>query len=152
MWRGPASGVGWSAVSPPPFLDGVTGNSYCSGNALIRAMAAQALPASSALPTGGEIVYVGMFGSTDLANDIVTLPGHVLSAIYNRSANTWSAWADLTTLPKHPVTNSIHPLNYYGLDISGIFIDPHDSSGQTVYVTVAGIPTLLELSLIHICE
>ena len=144
VWRGPASGVGWSAVSPPPFLDGVTGNSYCSGNALIRAMAAQALPASSALPTGGEIVYVGMFGSTDLANDIVTLPGHVLSAIYNRSANTWSAWADLTTLPKHPVTNSIHPLNYYGLDISGIFIDPHDSSGQTVYVTVAGIPTLLE--------
>ena len=35
-------------------------------------------------------------------------------------------------------------MNYYGLDISSIFIDSHDSTGQTVYVTVAGIQTPLE--------
>jgi hypothetical protein len=138
VWRGPASGVGWSAATVSLFIDGVKGNSSCSGDALIRSMAAQVLPASSALPTGGEIVYVGMYGSKSGG---ATLPGHVLSAIYNRSANTWSAWTDLTTLPKHTVTNDPDPLNYYGLDISSIFIDPHDSSGQTVYVTVAGAAT-----------
>ena len=35
-------------------------------------------------------------------------------------------------------------MNYYGLDISSIFIDPHDTTGKTVYVTVAGIPSLTE--------
>ncbi len=35
-------------------------------------------------------------------------------------------------------------MNHYGLDISSIFIDPHDTTGQTVYVTVAGIQTPLE--------
>ena len=142
VWRGPASGVGWNAVSPPPFLDGITGNSSCSGNALIRSMAAQALPASAALPQGGEIVYVGMYGSK---NGGATLPGSVLSATYNRAANTWSTWTDLTTLPNHPVSNDTpNPLNRFGLDISSIYIDPHDSSGQTVYVTVAGFPTFME--------
>jgi hypothetical protein len=138
VWRGSASGVGWSAANAvSPFLDGVKGNAYCSGDALIRSMAAQLLPASSALPTGGEIIYVGMYGSK---NGGATLPGHVLSATYNRSANTWSTWTDLIKLP----SNDTNPLNYFGLDISSIFIDPHDSSGQTVYVTVAGIATLAE--------
>ncbi len=40
------------------------------------------------------------------------------------------------------VTNDTHTMNYYGLDISSIFIDPHDTTGKTVYVTVAGIPSL----------
>jgi hypothetical protein len=131
VWRGPASGVGWSsgnAVSP--ILDGI-GNSYCSGNALIRSMAAMALPASTALPSGGEVVYVGMYGSADGG---ATLPGHVMSATYNSTASLWSKWADLT-----PATEDVNALNYSGLDISSIFIDPHDTTGKTVYVTVAGI-------------
>ncbi len=32
-----------------------------------------------------------------------------------------------------------HALNYYGLDISSVTIDPHDPTGNTVYVTVAGM-------------
>jgi hypothetical protein len=85
---------------------------------------------------GGEVVYVGMYGS---ANGGGTLAGHVLSATYNSASGTWSAWTDVTAL--NAVTNDTHTMNYFGYDISSLFIDPHDTTGQTVYVTVAGIQT-----------
>jgi hypothetical protein len=136
VWRGPASGAGWSSANAvSSMLDGL-GNSYCSGNAMIRSMAAMALPASSALTAGGEVVYVGMYG---LADGGATLPGHVLSATYDSAASTWSAWKDLT-----PVASDTSALNYYELDISSIFIDTHDTTGKTVYVTVAGISNKAE--------
>ena len=40
------------------------------------------------------------------------------------------------------MVNDAHTLNYYGLDISSISIDTHDPTGNTVYVTVAGIESL----------
>jgi hypothetical protein len=91
------------------------------------------------LPAGGEVVYVGMYGS---ANGNRALPGHVLSMTYNAATSVWSTPVDLTVLST--VTNDTHPMNYYGMDISSIFIDSHDPTGQTVYVTVAGFPTPLE--------
>jgi hypothetical protein len=137
VWRGPANGVGWSTANAiSPILDGVTGENDCLGNALIRTMAAMALPVSTALPSGGEVVYVGMYGS---ANGNKALAGHVLSMTYNAATQDWSAPVDLTTLGA--VTNDTHAMNYYGMDISSIFIDSHDPTGQTVYVTVAGFPT-----------
>jgi len=140
VWRGPANGVGWSAANAiSPILDGVTGENDCLGNALIRSMAAIKLPVSTSLPSGGEVVYVGMYGS---ANGNTALAGHVLSMTYNASTQLWSAPADLTTLST--VTNDSHPMNHYGMDISSIFIDSHYPTGQTVYVTVAGFPTLKE--------
>ena len=136
VWRGPASGVGWSSANAiSSILDGV-GSSYCSGNALIRSMAAMNLPASTALPSGGEVVYVGMYGSADGG---ATLPGHVMSATYNAATGAWSSWAELT-----PASSDTRALNYYGLDVSSIFIDTHDSTGKTVYVTVAGISNSTE--------
>jgi len=102
-------------------------------------MATMALPVSTVLPAGGEVVYVGMYGS---ANGNRALPGHVLSMTYNAATSVWSTPVDLTVLST--VTNDTHPMNYYGMDISSIFIDSHDPTGQTVYVTVAGFPTPLE--------
>jgi hypothetical protein len=140
VWRGPANGMGWSSIDAiSPIFDNHSLSGPCSGDALIRTMAAMALPVSTALPSGGEIVYVGMYGS---ANGGRTLPGHVLSATYNSATSLWSAWTDLTTL--NPVTNDSHTMNHYGFDISSLFIDPHDTTGQTVYVTVAGIPSVGE--------
>jgi hypothetical protein len=139
VWRGPANGVGWSAANAiSDILDGMTGENDCAGNALIRSMAAMALPVSAALPSGGEVVYVGMYGS---ANGNMALAGHVLSMTYNAATSVWSAPADLTL---NPVTNdnlATGTMNYYGMDISSIFIDSHDPTGKTVYVTVAGFPT-----------
>jgi hypothetical protein len=128
VWRGPASGSGWTAANAiSPMLDGNHASSYCNGNALIRSMAALALP------NGGEVVYVGTFSGL---NGGGTLPGHVLTATMSPSG-VWSSWTDLTL---NPVTNNIIPFNLYGLDISSLAIDPHDTTGNTVYVTVAGIP------------
>jgi hypothetical protein len=137
VWRGPASGVGWNSGNAiSPIFDNPASSGPCSGDALIRSMAARSLPVSTALPSGGEVVYVGMYGS---ANGGGTLAGHVLSATYNTVTGTWSAWTDLTTL--NAVTNDTRTMNYYGFDISSLFIDPHDNTGETVYVTVAGIQT-----------
>jgi hypothetical protein len=132
LWRGPASG-GWSvgnAISP--FLDGVTGNSACSGDALIRTLAAMALPG------GGEVVYAGMYGAADGG---ATKAGHVFSAAYDPGSGAWSAWHDLTL---NPVSNDTSAMNANGLDISSIYVDPHDTTGNTVYVTVDGVPNPLQ--------
>ncbi len=126
VWRGPA-GSGWSASNAiSPILDsGAAG--VCNGDALIRSMAA--MPVAS----GGEMIYVGMYGS---ANDGASLPGHVLSATLNPGSNAAPVWTDLTLAP---VVNDAHALNYYGLDISSVAIDTHDPTGDTVYVTVEGM-------------
>ncbi len=128
LWRGPASGIGWTAANAiSPMFDGNRATSYCSGNALVRSIAAMALPG------GGEIVYVGMYGSL---NGGATLSGHVLRATMS-AGGVWSQWQDLTL---HPVSNDVARMNLYGLDISSLFIDPHDATGNTIYATVAGVP------------
>lgn len=127
VWRGPANGVGWTggnAISP--ILDASAASGACKGDALIRSVAA--MPVSG----GGEVVYVGMYGSADGG---ANLPGHVLRATVNPAASGLPAWQDLAA---GPVGNDINGLNAFGMDISSLFIDSHDPTGNTVYVTVEG--------------
>jgi hypothetical protein len=127
LWRGPADGSSWTSINAiSPILDGVSGLKYCSGDALIRTIAA--LPLSD----GTEVIYIGMFGALDGGG---VLAGHVLRAIYNPAGSAMPTWRDLTM---NPVVNDQVRLNYYGLDVSSIFIDPHDASGNTVYITIDG--------------
>ncbi|MGB6974702.1 MAG: choice-of-anchor D domain-containing protein [Terracidiphilus sp.] len=129
VWRGPADGSGWNGTNLiSPILDGVTGNAACNGDALIRTMAALALG------NGSEAIYVGMYGSLDGG---ATLAGHVLRAVYNPTSGGTPTWQDLTL---NPVTNDTQGFNAYGMDISSLYVDPHDATGNTVYVTVEGIP------------
>lgn len=129
LWRGPVGGSSWtSANTMSPILDGISSLGYCSGDALIRTIAA--LPVSG----GSEVVYLGMYGALDGG---ATLAGHVLKATYNPVSASLPAWQDLT---RNPVVNDQVSFNYYGLDISSIFIDPHDATGNTVYLTVEGAP------------
>jgi hypothetical protein len=105
LWRGPANGSGWSgsdAISPIFDTGGTSG--ACSGDALIRSMAAMALPGNI------EVIYLG-----------------------NPALAAMPVWQDLTL---NPVTNSSRGFNFYGFGISSIYIDPHDTTGDTVYVTV----------------
>ena len=129
VWRGPASGAGWNGSNAiSAILDNGASNVSCSGDALIRSMAAMALPAS------GEVVYVGMYGYLDGGAKIA---GHVFGATVNPGGAS-PVWSDLTL---NPVTNDTHALNAFGFDVSSIFIDPHDATGKTVYVTVEGDTT-----------
>jgi hypothetical protein len=127
LWRGPADGTNWTSINAiSPILDRVSGLKYCSGDALIRSIAA--LPLSD----GTEVIYVGMYGALDGG---AVLAGHVLKAIYNPASSVMPTWQDLTL---KPVVNDQVRLNYYGLDVSSIFVDPHDASGNTVYITIEG--------------
>ncbi|HET7103143.1 MAG TPA: choice-of-anchor D domain-containing protein [Terracidiphilus sp.] len=127
VWRGPADGSAWTGSNAiSGFLDGMTGSSACNGNAQIRTMA------SLALPNGTEVIYVGLYGALDGG---ATLAGHVLRAIFDPTAGSMPSWQDLTL---SPVSNDTLGMNAFGFDISSIYIDPHDTTGNTVYVTVEG--------------
>jgi Abnormal spindle-like microcephaly-assoc'd, ASPM-SPD-2-Hydin len=133
VWRGPADGSAWTTANAiSAFLDGLSGNSACNGDALIRTISAMALP------SGGEVIYVGMNGPLDGGGN---LAGHVLSATFNPGSSSMPTWQDLTF---NPVTNDNLGMNAYNLDISSIAIDPHDTTGNTIYVTVEGFPNLTQ--------
>jgi hypothetical protein len=125
LWRGPASGQGWTAANAVTSLLG--GGADCGSSPLIRSIAA------TALPGGGEVVYAGTYGAVNGGGN---MGGHVLSATMN-SHWTWSGWMDLT---ENPVSNDTVPFNAYNLDVASLTIDPHDATGQTLYATIAGIP------------
>jgi hypothetical protein len=131
VWRGPANGAtGWGTANAiSPILDNGASNASCSGDALIRSISAMAVS------IGSEVIYVGTYGS---ANGGTLLPGHILSATVTPGTGAAPVWHDLTL---NPVSNSSNGLNAFEMDISSIFIDPHDPSGNTIYVTVEGIPS-----------
>lgn len=133
VWRGPASGAGWSASNAiSPVLDSKAAGVPCNGDALIRSVAAMPLA------SGREIVYVGMYGAATYG---ANLPGHVLSATIDPSSSVSPVWHDLAL---NPVVGDSHALNLYNFDISSVTIDTHDPTGNTVYVTVEGTDSPLE--------
>ena len=129
VWRGPANGIGWNSSSAiSPLLDNPGFTSSCNGDAIIRSIAA--LPAGE----GQEVIYVGMSGAGDGGG---ILAGHVLRAVLLPNGEE-PVWTDLTL---NPVDNDLqHRMNAYGYDISSIYVDPHDATGNTVYLTVEGMP------------
>ena len=132
VWRGPANGNGWNSSNAiSPILDNRSSTGSCSGDALIRSIAA--LPVQ-----GEEVMYVGMYGATDWGGN---LAGHVLRAALPPNGAE-PVWVDVTLNPV--VNDSPNGMNAYGYDISSIFVDSHDATGNTVYVTVEGMPNDVE--------
>ena len=126
IWRGEGNGSNWSsasALSGP--LDGLP-DSACVSNALIRSLAAHANS------NGTETLYVGMAGTGDGGGAV---PGHLFTTVFNPVSGTISGWTDLAL---SPVTNSSYGFNPYGYDVAGVTIDPHDTTGQTVYAAIEG--------------
>ncbi|HYK37560.1 choice-of-anchor D domain-containing protein [Alloacidobacterium sp.] len=132
LWRGPAAnGAAWGASNAiSPMLDNVQ-TPFCDGNAQLRSLAASGSPSdASGTP---EQIYAGMSGSLDGG---ATVAGHVYSAPVSDAAGVMPAWTDLSV---SPVSNSpLSTFNAAGFDISSIYVDPHDITGNTVYVTVQG--------------
>jgi Abnormal spindle-like microcephaly-assoc'd, ASPM-SPD-2-Hydin len=129
MWRGPATGGnGWSDTDLlSSMLDGDQGP-FCDGNAEVRSLAASG-GATDATGTP-ELLYAGMAGPYDGGGVVA---GHVFSAS-TANAGATAAWTDLG---QSPVSNAAQ-FNPGGFDISSLFVDPHDPTGQTVYVTIEG--------------
>lgn len=136
VWRGPATGVGWSQSN---LLSGMLDRrqeTFCDGNAEIRSLAAA--PSTGGGSAGSEQIYAGMAG---LSNGGGLIPGHVFTATVNSQSSANTAWTDLYA---SPVTNAVsggYQFNPGQFDVSSIEADPHDATGNTVYVTIEGAPT-----------
>lgn len=134
VWRGAASGADWGQSSLlSGILDGEQ-SSVCDGNSEIRSLAA-------GINVGGagsaEQIYAGMAGALD-GGDLI--PGHLFSAsVDSASLVSNTTWNDDYSSPV--MNGSMTQFNPGGFDISGIYADPHDPAGQTIYVTVQGMPT-----------
>ena len=131
MWLGPVTGDWSSANLLSGMLDGNQG-SFCDGNAQLRSVGAGGSYNSA---QGGEQVYAGMAGPLDGGGSV---PGHLFGATVPQGGGTVT-WSDLW---RNPVTNASlsSQFNQGGYAISAITVDPHDSTGKTIYVGIAGFP------------
>jgi hypothetical protein len=132
VWRGPATGAGWPGANAiSPVLDGTGAGTDCAGNSLIRSIT------TGTLAGGGEVIYVGMAGAADGGGVVA---GHVFPAPFPAMGAVvgWGAGGGWTDLGYSPVTNTGSAFNASGAGVSGLFVDPHDTTGGTLYVTVAG--------------
>ena len=136
MWRGLASGgASWSSSNAISKLLGGPQNASCGGtNPVIRSLAAGgvASPAGAAQNAGSPVLYAGMAGVNDGGGSV---GGHLFSTIAADTATSATAWTDLAA---SPVTNDSARFNAGGFDISSVAVDPHDTTGRTIYATVMG--------------
>ena len=134
MWLGPVTGSWSSANLLSTMLDGNQG-SFCNGNAQLRSVGAGGSYNSA---QGGEQMYAGMAGPLDGGGSVF---GHIFGATVPQGGGQvhWSdLWRNPVTLP---TTLASSQFNGDGYAISSIAVDPHDATGKTVYVGVAGFPT-----------
>jgi hypothetical protein len=130
VWRGIANGQGWTQanlLSNP--LDNDQQNSYCNGNAQVRSLAAS----GGTGPT--EKIYAGMAGFADGG---ATIAGHLYAATVSATGGI-ASWSDLSQSPL--INAQIGSFNPGGFDVSSIYVDPHDPTGNTVYITLQGFIT-----------
>ena len=141
VWRGPGDSSAWSASNAiSPMLDTVQ-NSFCDGNAQLRSLAASGSPTDA--PGAAEKIYAGMAGSSDGG---ATVAGHIYAASVSSASSVTPAWSDLSSAP---VLNSpTSTFNADGFDISSIYVDPHDSTGNTLYVAIQGFITGTSISFL----
>jgi hypothetical protein len=135
LWRGPATGAGWGQSNLiSNMLDNDQGQ-FCDGNAQISTLAAA--PITGGPSSGTEQIYAGMAGVFDGGG---LIPGHVFTATVNSASQVSNTkWVDLYS---SPVTNEGSAGAQFDPDeyaISSIYPDPHDPTGQTVFVTIQGV-------------
>ncbi|MBS1799909.1 MAG: choice-of-anchor D domain-containing protein [Acidobacteria bacterium] len=138
VWRGPGvDGALWSSSNAiSAMLAGSQSPACVAANGTVRSLAAGGANASAANAqnAGSQVIYAGMAGA---ATGGVAAGGHVFVTQAANTATSTSAWSDLYSSPV--ITNGVtSAFNASGYDVSSIFVDPHDATGRTVYVTIKG--------------
>jgi hypothetical protein len=126
VWRGPRSGGAFTPLSPN--FD-TLGSGTCSGNEInqVRSLAAGG-PTDS---NGCDVVYATTSGLGPIDGPLNTPPGGHVWVTTNASAGA-DAFTDVTN---NGSQGNINPNQF---PISGVAIDPTDTTGKTAYVTVMG--------------
>ena len=136
IWRGSTDGSGWSDQNLLSTMLDKVQRPYCDGNAEIRTLAVAPIVSGPSAGNGAEQLYAGMAGGLDGGGLVA---GHVFTAtINNASQSSNTQWTDLFASPVTNQGSGGTHFNPGGYGISSIVPDPHDPSGQTVYVTVQG--------------
>jgi hypothetical protein len=138
VWRGPGvDGALWSSSNAISSMFAGSQSSACvATNASVRSLAAggAASNATSAQNAGSQVIYAGTAGALDGG---ASAGGHLFVTQAAGTATSTSVWSDASSSPvtTNGVTSAFNPAGY---DISSIFVDPHDATGRTVYVTIKG--------------
>jgi len=139
VWRGPAAdGSLWSAsnlLSVP--LSGAATSACTAADALIRSLAVggPVVASASAQNAGSTVLYAGMAGTLDGGG---FAGGHLYATLTGQTNSSGTVWMDRTANTVSNDFSNVGLFNPGGFDLSSIFVDPHDGSGNTVYVTVMG--------------
>ena len=138
-WRGPAgNGSGWSTSNAISAMIGGVQTSSCTGaNSAVRSLAAGGPLASggAAQNDGSSVLYAGMAGSFDGGG---SLGGQVFSTSNANLATGSTAWTDIASGTVTNDTANQGVFNPGRFDISSVWADSHDATGQTIYATVMG--------------
>jgi hypothetical protein len=135
VWRGPATGIGWSQLNLLSSMLDDDQEPFCDGNAQIRSLAAATIASSSS--EAAEQLYAGIAGVYEGGG---LIPGHIFTATVNSASDSSNThWIDQYASPVTDGGASGSQFDPQGYGISSIYPDPHDSTGQTVYVTVQGL-------------
>jgi hypothetical protein len=138
VWRGPAvDGALWSTSNAiSTMFSGSQSPACVATNALVRSVAAggSAMTTVAAQTTGSQVIYAGMAGAL---NGGAAAGGHLFVTQAANTATSATAWSDVTSSPV-TTSNLASTFNPGGYDISSIYVDSHDSTGRTVYVTIRG--------------
>jgi hypothetical protein len=139
VWRGAAaSGAAWSGNNAISAAMNGGGVPCGTTSALVRSVGAGGPVAvsSNAQSAGSEVIYAGMAGTLD--GGTTQLGGHVFLTQAANTATNATAWTDVAT---SPVTNDVADAGVFnpdGFDVAAVVVDQHDTTGATVYATVAG--------------
>ncbi len=140
MWRGLATGgAAWPGVNELSAPFGAPKATGCSDTfPVVRSVGAGgAVSATGAVPNqGSEVLYAGLAGVLDGGGE--EFGGHVFRTATANTASATTAWTDIALSPVSNDFASNGVFNASGFDVSSVVADPHDGTGNTVYVTVMG--------------
>ncbi|HVG26097.1 MAG TPA: choice-of-anchor D domain-containing protein, partial [Acidobacteriaceae bacterium] len=145
VWRGPiSSGSTWSSANAISRAFDGSATPCTSNSSMVRSVAAGGPLAPSGNPqnAGSSVLYAGMAGLLDGGGSV---PGHLFVTTAGASASPSTVWLDASL---SSVTNDLstsHQFNPDGFDISSIAVDPHDTTGATVYASVMGFGSVPHL-------
>ena len=139
MWRGAATGgTLWSSANEISRPFATPAATACGTNPpVVRSLGAggPVSTSSNSQNAGSEAIYAGMAGTLDGG---VGLGGHLFGTPAANLATNATVWTDLAA---SPVVNDVADAGLFnpgGFDVSSVYVDTHDATGDTVYATVMG--------------
>jgi hypothetical protein len=84
---------------------------------------------------GSQVLYAGMAGALDGGG---TFGAHLFSTTTANTANNTTVWIDLALSQVTNDSSGSGIFNPGSFDLSSVVVDPHDATGNTIYVTVTG--------------